>query len=139
VRPPTRRSLTALVSAVTILVLADDLLTYCALSDPGAPLREGSPATAWLLTRFGLAGGLGLDAALRIGMFALMLVYVYMRARARPRVVPFYWGAGALLLVINGAIVVSNALTIGTVLGALGLPGRPYNSADITSAPHGTL
>ena len=122
VRPPTRRSLATLVSAAAVLVLADDLLTYHALSDPGAPLREGSPATAWLLTRFGLAGGLGLDAALRIGMFALVLVYVYTRARARPRVVPFYWGAGALLLVINGAIVVSNVLTLATVMGAFKPP-----------------
>jgi len=119
VRFPTRRSLATLVSAAAVLVLADDLLTYCALSDPGAPLREGSPATAWLLTRFGLAGGLMLDAVLRIGLFALVLAYIYTRARARPRMVPLYWRAGALLLVINGAIVVSNALTIGTVLGAL--------------------
>ena len=118
-RFPARRSLAALVSAVTILVLADDLLTYCALSDPGAPLREGSPATVWLLARFGLAGGLVLDAVLRIGLFALVLAYIYTRARARPRMVPLYWGAGALLVVINGAVVVSNALTIGTVLGAL--------------------
>ena len=122
VRPPTRRSLAALVSAVAVLVLADDLLTYRALSDPGAPLREGSPATAWLLARFGLAGGLGLDAALRIGLFALVLAYVYARAHARPRVVPLYWGAGALLLVINGAIVVSNVLTLATVMGALKPP-----------------
>jgi len=60
-----------------------------------------------------------LDAALRIGLFALVLAYIYTRARARPRMVPLYWGAGALLVVINGAVVVSNALTIGTVLGAL--------------------
>ncbi|MFP3209714.1 MAG: hypothetical protein RXR82_08580 [Nitrososphaeria archaeon] len=121
-RPPTRRSLATLVSAVAVLILTDDLLTYRALSDPGAPLREGSPATAWLLARFGLAGGLALDALVRILIFMLALRYIYTRARAWPRVVPLYWGAGALLLVINGAIVVSNVLTLATVMGVLKPP-----------------
>jgi len=38
-------------------------------------------------------GGLGLDAALRIGLFVPVLVYIYTRARARPRIIPLFWGA----------------------------------------------
>ena len=114
-RPPTHRSLAAAALAADLLVLVDVSLTYAALSDPGIPVAEGDPATAAMIGALGLAGGLALDALVRVVLFTLLLVYVYRRALVRPRVVPLYWGAAAALVVINGAVVLSNLFVIWTV------------------------
>ena len=114
-RPPTRRSLIAAALAANLLVLVDVSLTYAALSDPGIPVAEGDPATAAMIGALGLAGGLALDALVRIALFTSLLVYVYRRALVRPRVVPLYWGAAAALVVINGAVVLSNLFVLWTV------------------------
>jgi len=71
--------------------------------------------TAGLIGALGLAGGLALDALVRIALFTLVLVYIYRRALVRPRVIPLYWGAVAALIVINGAVVLSNLFVIWTV------------------------
>jgi len=115
VRPPTRRSLAAAALAANLLVLVDVSLTYAALSDPGIPVAEGDPATAAMIGALGLAGGLALDALVRMVLFTLLLVYVYRRALVRPHVIPLFWGAAAALVVINGAVVLSNLFVLWTV------------------------
>ena len=114
-RPPTRRSLIAATLAADLLVVADVLLTYLALSDPGLPVAEGDPATAAMIGALGLAGGLALDALVRMVLFTSVLVYVYRRALVRPHIVSLYWGAAAALVVINGAVVLSNLFVLWTV------------------------
>lgn len=111
-RPPTRRSLVAAALAADLLVAADVLLTYLALSDPGLPVAEGDPVTASLIGALGLAGGLALDALARILIFTFSLRYIYARSLARPRIIPLYWGAAAALVVLNGAVVVNNVFAV---------------------------
>jgi len=112
VRPPTRRSLVAAALAADLLVVADVLLTYLALSDPSLPVAEGDPVTASLIGALGLAGGLAADAIARILIFTFALRYIYARALARPRVVPLFYGAAAALIVLNGAVVVNNVFAV---------------------------
>ena len=112
VRPPTRRSLVAAALAADLLVATDVLLTYIALSDPSLPVAEGDPVTASLIGALGLAGGLAVDALVRVAIFTLALRYIYARALARPRIVPLYWGAAAALIVLNGAVVVNNVFAV---------------------------
>gem|GEM_PF-2333278 len=111
-RPPTRRSLVAAALAADLLVVADVLLTYLALSDPSLPVAEGDPVTASLIGALGLAGGLAADAIARILIFTFALRYIYARALARPRVVPLFYGAAAALIVLNGAVVVNNVFAV---------------------------
>jgi len=112
VRPPTRRSLVAAALAADLLVVADVLLTYLALSDPSLPVAEGDPVTASLIGALGLAGGLAADAIARILIFTFALRYIYARALARPRIVPLFYGAAAALIVLNGAVVVNNVFAV---------------------------
>jgi hypothetical protein len=112
VRPPTRRSLVAAALAADLLVAADVLLTYLALSDPSLPVAEGDPVTASLIGALGLAGGLAVDAIARILIFTFALRYIYSRALARPCVVPLFYGAAAALIVLNGAVVVNNVFAM---------------------------
>ena len=111
-RPPTRRSLVAAALAADLLVAADVLLTYLALSDPSLPVAEGDPVTAALIGALGLAGGLAADALVRVLIFTLALRYIYVRALARPRIVPLFYGAAAALIVLNGAVVVNNVFAV---------------------------
>ena len=111
-RPPTRRSLVAAALAADLLVVADVLLTYLALSDPSLPVAEGDPVTASLIGALGLTGGLAADALARILIFTFALRYIYARALARPRVVPLFYGAAAALIVLNGAVVVNNVFAV---------------------------
>jgi len=110
--------------AANLLVLIDVSLTYTALSDPDLPVAEGDPVTASLIGALGLAGGLALDAAVRILIFTSLLWYVYRRALTHPRVVPLYWGAVAALIVINGAVVLNNLFVLWRPLPTLS-GGRP--------------
>jgi len=112
VRPPTRRSLVAAALAADLLVVADVLLTYLALSDPSLPVAEGDPITAHLIGALGLAGGLAADALVRVLIFTLALRYIYARALARPRIIPLFYGAAAALVVPNGAVVVNNVFAV---------------------------
>ena len=111
-RPPTRRSLVAAALAADLLVVADVLLTYLALSDPSLPVAEGDPVTASLIGALGLAGGLAADAIARILIFTFALRYIYARALARPRIIPLFYGAAAALIVLNGAVVVNNVFAV---------------------------
>jgi hypothetical protein len=112
VRPPTRRSLIAAALAADLLVLVDVSLTYFALSDPSLPVAEGDPVTASLIGALGLAGGLALDALVRVAIFTLALRYIYARALARPRIIPLFYGAAAALIILNGAVVVNNVFAV---------------------------
>jgi hypothetical protein len=104
--------LVAAALAADLLVAADVLLTYFALSDPSLPVAEGDPVTAAMIGALGLAGGLALDALVRVAIFTLALRYIYARALARPRIIPLFYGAAAALVVTNGAVVVNNVFAV---------------------------